>query len=129
MGYIDTTKEYILCAAIKRKVPRDIAPYFDNDICNIEIGYRHHDILQRFSGEVSKLQFEQGFYTSKGRFVDRNEAMMLAFFAGQVGKEKAVLTKYRENPNVSYVQLYDEYKDFIKVREMMFYNLFSEDLY
>ena len=129
MGYIDTTKEYILCAAIKRKVPRDIAPYFDNDICNIEIGYRHHDILQRFSGEVSKLQFEQGFYTSKGRFVDRNEAMMLAFFAGQVDKERAVLTKYRENPNESYIQLYDEYKDFVKVRTMMFYNLFSEDLY
>ena len=126
---MDYNKEYILCAAIKRKTPRDIAPYFDNDICDIEIGYRHHDILQRFNGEVSKLQHDQGFYTSKGRFVNRNEGMMIAFFAGQVNKEKAVLTKYQDNPNESYVNLYDEYKDFTKVREMMFYNLYSEDLY
>ena len=129
MGYIDTTKEYILCAAIKRLTPKECVPYYDNDISDIEIGYRHHDILQRFNGEVSKKSYHQGFYTSKGRFVDRNEAMMIAFFAGQVDKEKAVLTKYRENPNESYIQLYDEYKDFTKVREMMFYDLFSEDLY
>lgn len=75
-------KEYILCAAIRRKTPRDCKPYHDNDICNIEIGYRHHDILQRFGKEV--LPSKQGFYTSRGRFVDREEAYRIAVEAGQV---------------------------------------------
>ena len=80
---IDNTKEYILCAAIKRKEPRDCQPYHPNtnDICNIELGYRHHDILHRFDGEMSEC--EQGFYTSKGRYVDRYEGMEIAFNAGQ----------------------------------------------
>lgn len=57
---IDNTKEYILCAAIKRKEPRDCQPYHPNtnDICNIELGYRHHDIFHRFDGEMS--EWEQG---------------------------------------------------------------------
>lgn len=41
---------------------------------NIEIGFRHHDIYQRFEGELSLKNKDQGFYTSKGRFVDRFEA-------------------------------------------------------
>ena len=79
---IDNTKEYILCAAIKRKEPRDCQPYHPNtnDICNIELGYRHHDIFHRFDGEMSEC--EQGFYTSKGRYVDRYEGMEIAFNAG-----------------------------------------------
>ena len=77
-------KEYILCAAIRRLVPRDCQPYYNNDICDIEIGYRHHDILQRFRGEVSTKQEDQGFYTSKGRYVNRVEAMEIAYKAGQV---------------------------------------------
>ena len=46
---IDNSKEYILCAAIRRKFPNECTPYHagTNDICNIEIGYRHHDIYQR----------------------------------------------------------------------------------
>ena len=75
---MDNKKEYILCAAIKRIEPKKCTPYHNNDICNIEIGYRHHDILQRFSGKVSTKQADQGFYTSNGRFVDRHEAMFIA---------------------------------------------------
>ena len=80
-------KEYILCAAIRRLTPRDCQPYYNNDICNIEIGYRHHDILQRFKGEVSTKQSDQGFYTSKGRYVSRVEAMEIAYKAGQVTED------------------------------------------
>ena len=80
-------KEYILCAAIRRLKPRECQPYYNNDICNIEIGYRHHDILQRFRGEVSTKQEDQGFYTSKGRYVDRIEAMDIAFKVGQVTED------------------------------------------
>ena len=85
--------EYILCAAIKRKEPKTCEPYWEgtNDICNIEIGYRHHDIFQRFEGEVSNKPLDQGFYTSSGRFVDRKEAMKVAFEAGQVTAEKALM--------------------------------------
>lgn len=82
--------EYILCAAIKRVTPKECTPYNDsNNICNIEIGYRHHDILQRFKGEVSTKQKDQEFYTSKGRFVGRYEAMKIAYEAEQVSFEKA----------------------------------------
>ena len=50
---IDNSKEYILCAAIRRKRPREGSPYWDgtNDIMNIEIGYRHHDIFHRFNNK------------------------------------------------------------------------------
>lgn len=91
---IDNSKEYILCAALKRKEPRQCyhggQPYHEgmNDILNIEIGYRHHDIYQRFGGEVSMKMADQGFYTSKGRFVDRVTAMKIAIDAGQVPNEK-----------------------------------------
>ena len=91
---IDNAKEYILCAAIKRKEPRDCTPYWPNtnDICNIELGYRHHDIYQRFGGVMSEC--EQGFYTSKGRYVDRYEAMKIAYEAGQVTEEVAFSKKW-----------------------------------
>lgn len=84
---IDNTKEYILCAAIRRVEPRECQPYHrgQNDICGIEIGYRHHDIYQRFrDGSVSKKIEDQGFYTSRGRFVERREAMDIAVECGQV---------------------------------------------
>lgn len=95
---IDNSKEYILCAAIRRKerkvCPRDGQnPYYEgtNDIVDIEIGYRHHDIFCKFYGEVSIKLKDQGFYTSKGRFVDREEGMKIAYAAGQVSKERAFL--------------------------------------
>lgn len=87
---IDNDKEYILCAAIRRVEPRtDIQPYWEgtNDLCQIEIGYRHHDIYQRFGKQVSRKMEDQGFYTSKGRFVNRIEGMEIAYVAGQVDDE------------------------------------------
>ena len=88
---MDNKKEYILCAAIKRIEPKNCMPYYEstNDICNIEIGFRHHDIFQRFPGEVSKKSEDQGFYTSNGRFVGRYEAMLIAWKAEQVSAKKA----------------------------------------
>ena len=90
---IDNSKEYILCAAIKRVEPRsDIQPYHEatNDLCQIEIGYRHHDIYQRFEKQVSDKMEDQGFYTSKGRFVNRVEGMEIAYNAGQVDEKTAL---------------------------------------
>lgn len=53
---IDNKKEYILCAAILRNNPNDCEPYHPgiSDICNIEIGWRHHDIFQRFKKDVKR---------------------------------------------------------------------------
>ena len=109
-------KEYILCAAVKRLTPRfetDIM-YHNNDINNIEIGYRHFDIFHRFEGQVSTSPHDQGFYTSKGRFVDRKEAMVIAMAAGQVKN-----TYYGRKP------LMEAYKD----GDLLVKNLYSEDLY
>lgn len=100
---INVKREYILCAAIKRKEPKTYEPYWKdtNDICNIEIGYRHHDIFQRFGDEVSNKPHDQGFYTSLGRFVNRKEAMKIAFEAGQVTAEKVLM-------NGKFCNLYSE---------------------
>lgn len=101
-------EEYIICAAIKRLNRRDCHnPYYEgmNDILDIEIGYRHVDIFRRFQGEVSTSPKDQGFYTSYGRFVNREDAMQIAFLARQVNED----TAFRQDGT---------YKD-----------LFSEDLY
>lgn len=96
--------EFILCSAIKRIKPRETkCNYHNNDIHLVELGYRHHDILIRFRGEVSANLFDQGFYTSLGRFVDRKEAYKIAYDAGQLKRPE-------------YSEDYD-------------YRLFSEDLY
>lgn len=106
--------EYILCAAIKRIEPRNLDLYHDNDINNIEIGYRHFDILRRFEGEVSTSPYDQGFFTSFGRFVSRKEAMVIAMTAGQVRN-----TYYGRKP------LMEAYKN----GDLLVKNLYSEDLY
>jgi hypothetical protein len=85
---IDRSKEYLLCAAIRRKEERDCPKvYWEQfrDIYKIELGWRHPDILHRFIGEVTKDPDDQGFYTSKGRFVTREEGLIIARAAGQVG--------------------------------------------
>lgn len=97
--------EYILCAAIKRNNPKECTRHYDNnDLYNIELGYRHCDIFARFGKEVSNKLEDQGFYTSRGRFVDRHEAFFIAYHANQIP-----------------ISLYDERGKNAK--------LFSEDLY
>lgn len=97
---IDNSKEYILCAAVRRCVPKDSSnencPYHKgtNDIMSVELGYRHHDIFQRFPDELGKFPEDQGFYTSKGRFVDRYEGMEIAYKAGQVCANVALHKDY-----------------------------------
>lgn len=129
---IDNSKEYILCAAIRRKQPREGYPYWEgtNDIMDIEIGYRHHDIFHRFNNEgdyeVSILMEDQGFYTSKGRFVGRCEAMKIAYEAGQVSEEVAFSKKWHDIK----LNIADEDSVDCDITDTEKYNkLFSEDLY
>ena len=86
------TKEYILCAAIKRLKPVSVVAYNyktltkeQDDIYSIEIGRRHNDIMARFGKDILCLT-QQGFYTSWGRFVSREEALQIAKESGQVGE-------------------------------------------
>ena len=91
---MDNKKEYILCAAIKRITPKDCHRIYWQDKCDIydiELGWRPGDILHRFSGEVSKSPDAQGFYTSLGRFVDREEAAKIAYNCGQIEQQCRIL--------------------------------------
>lgn len=115
---MENKKEYIICAAVKRVKQRDcIKHYYENDLYDIEIGYRHCDIFARFGDEISKNPYDQGFYTSKGRFVDRYEGMMIAYKAGQVDEKTAFNSTYI-NSNVENISDKEKYN-----------KLYSEDLY
>jgi len=82
---MDNSKEYIVCAAIRRIEPHSCVRVLKNvDLYDIEIGLRHADILHRFQGIVSKAMKDQGFITSKGRWVDRIEGMQIAIACEQV---------------------------------------------
>lgn len=120
-------KETILCAAIRRLEPRKTKslPYNKgtNDILNIELGYRHHDIYSRFNGEVGTSPDDQGFYTSKGRFVGRKEAMKIAFEAGQVDAEHAFMS-YLKGIKLNTLDNYEAETNWNDFRPLC-----SEDLY
>ena len=80
--------EYILCSAILRKEPVEEVTYSDAHKCIL--GYRHCDIIRHFNDLIRKDPLAQGFFTSKGRFVSRTEAMQIALEAGQVKKGKTI---------------------------------------
>ena len=67
------TNEIVICAAIKIKG-------------QIFRGNRHNDCFlsarQRFGDELKVLRDEQGFITSTGRYVDREEGYQLQINAG-----------------------------------------------
>jgi hypothetical protein len=94
-------KEYILCAAI----------HFDDSVLRthhshygtgmVACGYRHHNCFALRPSGFSGNE-TQGFLTSKDRFVDRKEARKIAEAAGQIIQDPSGL---------------------------IFYNLFSENLY
>lgn len=92
-------QEYILCAAI----------HFDDGVSRIHhsrhgtgiviCGYRHHEIFSaRPAGFRGKET--QGFMTSKGRFVDRKTARIIA--------ERACQIKHEISPQMKFDDLYSE---------------------
>ena len=111
---IDNSKEYILCAAIRRKFPNECKPYHEgtNDICNIEIGYRHHDIYQRFRYETQDecpLSFEMD-----------DQGLAIAYNARQVDEYRALDKEWTKCDLFPEKEIKDTHK---------FNMLFSEDLY
>jgi len=85
--------EYILCAAIHYKTENAYAhqPY------NIEhgvviCGWRHHNCISiaRIMQIPKNIKYVQGFLTSKGRFLDREESALLAIEAEQTTVEDCI---------------------------------------
>jgi hypothetical protein len=68
----------ILCAAIHNPDDVDMGgkPL-------IYCGHRHHNVLWQ-SKDVSRNPYHQGFLTSEGKFVNREEALKIALEANQV---------------------------------------------
>ena len=101
---IDNSKEYIICAAIwykhKFKTPAPRGFLAQNISNGMVIGqWRHGNCIythvqSRLGRCVGVNRQVQGFLTSKGRFVDRWQAMELAYNAGQVTKERAIKKDY-----------------------------------
>ena len=97
-------KEYILCAAIWYKELQLKQNYqFENRPINCDKGYvscgfRHNNCMwsmTSLTGLRSVLpevgEYEQGFLTSKNRFVNREEGAIIAFEAGQISENKKTL--------------------------------------
>lgn len=80
--------ETIVAAAVRRLDPNKAWLPSDGDHDRNWMTYtmprpaRHHNILHTMPGDV--LDVEQGFLTSDGRYVDREEARQLAETAGQL---------------------------------------------
>jgi hypothetical protein len=75
------SKEKIICAAIKLETGE------------IFYGHRHNNCIEAINSQLSwdlsrsqikKIEKEQGFVTSDGRFVDRQQAWKIAESAGQI---------------------------------------------
>lgn len=152
---IDNSKEYILCSAYKRVKPRKCKTYHEgvNEITGLEIGYRHHDILQRFPSKhlwvaellrklklyklaskwVAKFQIVDpttaGFYTSLGRWVNRYEGMKIAFEAGQVSEDKTYIKDLTDFDKSVFGIDSDDKDYWCKKVGGIYAPLFSEDLY
>lgn len=80
---IDNKEEYILCAALHI---RDNITYREEPVQTgfIILGYRHQDCYRIMIRMRKTLSNEEGFFTSKNKFVDREEAYVIAFGAGQI---------------------------------------------
>lgn len=114
---IDNSKEYIVCAAYKQiknttyrqhmidngRDPKSIYREPHDEVFDMRLGYRHPDIIYQFNDEINT--HNGGFMTSKGRYVDRIEAMKIAYECGQVDASKALRN---DDSNKKYWPLYSE---------------------
>lgn len=85
------TEEFIICSAIKIE-----------ETGKIYYGHRHNHCRDAANDELSwtlnrqeihKLKDTQGFVTSQGRFVDREEAMVIARSMNQIKDESQIRGK------------------------------------
>ena len=137
---IDNEREYVICAAIwykhkfRKPAPRGFLA--QNISEGMVIGqWRHGNCIyvhnqSRLCRCISNGRQVQGFLTSKGRFVDRWQAMELAYMAGQVdynrAKKKDYDGEYIDSSEFQAQVPHYRYKD----QDFNGWNmLYSEDLY
>lgn len=97
--------ERILCAAIYYDDGKDYTHMPRNTKTGITVcGRRHHNcytILDKiFPGHEYLTGDVQGFLTSEDRFVDREEAFLIADAAGQIIPEERARMNQRTNKNM-----------------------------
>ena len=130
---IKSEKEYIICAAIwYRKGYEDkVSPrgfVAQNLNTGVVVGqWRHPNVLHAYRQLTGKRTIGevQGFLTSEGNFVDRVQAMEIAYNAGQVTKEKA----FRRNWNGKYSSTLGTEPEDRFGADYQFNTLYSEDIY
>jgi hypothetical protein len=86
---IDTTKPYILCAAIWYKKAPELNIYKPRNIPFgiVLCGHRHHVIIEQYKQLTDRITDDghiQGFLTSDNKFVTRKRALHIAIKAGQL---------------------------------------------
>lgn len=124
---MDNTKEYILCAAWKRKKPIVTKYTGDEDVYKIELGLRHGDIYEKFRDQLSLDHNHQGFFTSRGRFVTRLEAAQIAFEACQIDEDTAKFNNKETVDALNKIQYVGQKPRYITIGDWR--PLASEDLY
>ena len=136
---IDTSREYIICAAIWYPEKLDVESPRGFIAQNISYGmvigqWRHCNCIhvRKQCGLPRKYanpedRSVQGFLTSKGNFVDRWQASEIAYHAGQISKETAI----RKTWNGKYISaLGDEPKErWGECDDYQFSPIYSEDIY
>lgn len=104
----DEQIERIYCAAIwYKKLKAGVRNPVNIEEGLVIYGHRHYDIIMNLAnilglrsvenGDRSCGEYEQGFYTNKGRFVDRIEGMKVAKKAGQVPINQGFEELYSED--------------------------------
>ena len=84
-GHLENGKfEYVMCAAIHIDNDQDyVHKPFNIDKGLVYCGWRHHNIIEMFNYSVIEGIETQGFLTNKNRFLNREEAAILAKENGQ----------------------------------------------
>lgn len=92
-------KEYILCSAIWYKdfeKPVHSVTNLDRGVVMCGLGHVHiiHQHVKLMGKRQAEMgDYEQGFLTSKNRFLSRDEAGKLAFEAGQIDVIKTLYSE------------------------------------
>lgn len=90
-------KEYLLCAAIYYEDGKKYEHQPKNIISGIVVcGRRHHNCYITLASLLGdnydvKLTHNQGFVTSKDRYLERKEAAQLAFECGQITEQSKTI--------------------------------------
>lgn len=96
------------------------------------LNHADDDVPMRVSDEKPDVDYDyvDGFLTSKGNFVDRWQAMKLAYEAGQVNEKTAFRTWDRTDKDISDEELMCTEPHYRRGIERGMYNMmYSEDIY